>query len=162
MGQNTQAPPTSSEGAPNSTCFFEHTIEVESHSSLKNGKIISFARRGRSGAPGRPFIRTNPKAKAAQDVLVFSLQVRARELSFNNPWGHPLRIVWVLEQSSYWTKGKPKRLNRKAGDLSNLIQNCEDALTKAGIIEDDSLIVDMHASKVPSHRNAIHLKLFPA
>ncbi len=135
------------------TCIFRHTIEVDRHSSLKNSKRISF--RGK-----KAYLRTDSRTKHAQDFLVLSLQMRARELSFDHPYGHPMRVLWLLEQSNYWTKGKPIRLNRKAGDLSNLIQGCEDALTKAGIIEDDSLIVEMHATKVPSHRNAITIQLF--
>lgn len=140
------------ESALNS-CFFRHTIEVERHTSLKNTKLI--ARFGR-----RLGLRTAPKTKAAQDFLVLSLQERARDLHFDRPWGHALRVVWHLEFAAYWTKGKPIRLNRKAGDLSNAIQACEDALTKAGIIEDDSLIVEMRAKKIPSHRNAITVELF--
>ncbi len=105
---------------------------------------------------------SDPKARAAQEFLMFSLQNRARLLHFDRPWGDALRIMWHLELTAYWTKGKPVRLNRKAGDLSNLIQGCEDALTKAGIIEDDSLIIEMSAVKVPSHRNAITMRLFAA
>ncbi len=71
-----------------------------------------------------------------------------------------MHIVWILELTDYWTKGKPKRLNRTAGDLTNLIQGCEDALTKAEIIEDDSLIVSMSAVKTPSSRNAITMELY--
>ncbi len=71
--------------------------------------------------------------------------------------------MWALEFDSYWTKSKPRRINRKAGDLSNSIQSCEDALVKAGILEDDSLIVGMTAVKRPSHdgKNRISIQLFP-
>lgn len=141
---NPQAPPS----APNA-CFFRHTIEVDRHTSLKNTKRIS---RGRMFTDGR--------TKRAQNLLVLSLSQRARNVLHDSPWGHPLRIVWTLELANFWTKGKPKRLNRTAGDLSNLIQGCEDALTKAGIIEDDSLIVEMYAKKIPSHRNAITMELY--
>ncbi len=133
--------------------FFTCTIEVDAHSSLKNRKIISFA-------GNRPFLRTAPKTKAAQNFLVLELQRRARDLHFDKPWGRALRVLWHLELDSYWTKGKPIRINRKAGDITNLIQGCEDALIKAGIIEDDSLIVRMSAEKVPSTRNAITVELF--
>lgn len=69
--------------------------------------------------------------------------------------------VWSLEFSRYFTK--KRTINRKAGDLTNLIQGCEDALTKAGVIEDDSLIIEMHAKKIPSldGKNRISVQLFP-
>ncbi len=71
-----------------------------------------------------------------------------------------MSALWKLELTNHITKSKPKRVNRKAGDLTNLIQGCEDALTKAGIIEDDSLIVSMSAIKGQSYRNAITIELF--
>lgn len=140
---------------------FQCTIEVESHTSLKNKKIIGYKWNGKHSAK-RPFLRTEARTKAAQDFLVLALLQRARAINFDKPLGVPLRSLWTLQFANYWTKGKPIRLNRKAGDLTNSIQGCEDALTKAFIIEDDSLIVEMHAKKIPSPdgQNRITVELF--
>ncbi len=142
--------PQSAQAAPTSDkLLFECTIEVDRHSSLKNRKLIS---RGR--------IYTDPRVKNRQNFLVLALQERARRVLLDKPIGCALRAVWNLEFAAFWTKTRPIRLNRKSGDLSNSIQGCEDALTKAMIIEDDSLIIEMSARKVPSHRNAITIQLF--
>jgi Holliday junction resolvase RusA-like endonuclease len=144
-----------------SDCLFFHSIEVENHTSLKNRKIISYRWRGKHSAKRVPFLRTESRTKAAQELLVLSLQARARDVGLSEPLGFPLRIVWTLELTSYWTKGKPIRLNRKAGDLTNLIQGIEDSLTKSRIIEDDSLFVEIYARKVPSldGKNRIILRI---
>lgn len=149
------------QGNKTSHYLFFHTLEIENHTSLKNRKVISYKWRGKHSAKRIPFLRTESKTKAAQELLVLHLQSRARELGINQPFGFPLCVLWELQLASYWTKGKPKRLNRKAGDLTNLIQGCEDALTRSGVIEDDSLIVRMYAKKIPSidGKNRIILKI---
>lgn len=163
-GTANQASPSFQGGIDVNRLLFEHTIEVDAHSSLKNSKIISYFGGRRNSATSRPFLRTKPKAKAAQEFLVLALQERARRILLDRPISRPVFALWTLELASYYTKGKPKRLNRKAGDLSNLIQGPEDALMKAGILEDDALIVMMTAAKMPSSdgKNRIKIQLFRA
>jgi Holliday junction resolvase RusA-like endonuclease len=62
------------------------------------------------------------------------------------------------------SRDKPRRGLRKAtlGDMSNLYQGPEDALTKAGIITDDKIICDHnYSARLPSDRNELEIFLFP-
>lgn len=132
---------------------FECCIEIDKHTSYKNRKRIS---RGR--------LFTDPKTKARQNILVLELQERARRVLLDKPLSGPLLSMWVMELNQYWTKSKPRRLNLKAGDVNNLVLGPEDALTKAGIIEDDAWIVGSFNIKKPSPDgiNRIKLQLFVA
>lgn len=142
--------------------LFDCTIEVEKHSSLKNSKVISYkwTRKASGRARKIPFLRTEDKTKRAQEFLLLSLQNRARQLLLNKPIGTAVRAVWELQLTNFYTKNGT--VNRRAGDITNLIQGCEDALTKANIIEDDSLICSMEAVKKasPDGINRISIKLF--
>lgn len=85
------------------------------------------------------------------------MQIRARELRIDKPISCPLQIMLTISVNNYYTqKGA---LNRRAGDLDNLIQGPIDCLMRAGIIEDDSQIVSIIADKVLGP-NEIRIKLF--
>ncbi len=166
MERSLKETPAQGEATPDPNLLFEHTLEVESHTSLKNRKVIGYKWRGKnrpaSGSRKIPFLRTDTATKLAQNLLVLELQARARRILLSRPWDCPMLALWSLELTNFTTK--KGTINKRAGDLTNLIQGCEDALTKAGIIADDSLIVQMKAEKKQSLDgvNRIHIKLFSA
>jgi hypothetical protein len=70
-----------------------------------------------------------------------------------------VRALWLFECSRFFTK--KGTINQRSGDLTNLIQGPEDALTKAGIIADDSLITEIQAYKKHGDKDRIILVLIP-
>lgn len=138
---------------PQSHLLFHFITEVSGFSSKKNNKSIY------RGKGGRPFIATNSKYKALDDILVLHLRRRAAELHLVKTISHPVRCVFHFFSPSWVTKRGT--INRRAGDLSNLFLGPEDALQKAGIIDDDSQILSYDGSrKILSQDTKIEIYLF--
>lgn len=106
--------------------LFSAEIPVDKHFSKKN-----------NWKPGNRRIYST--TSAAEQSLVYSLLERARAVNFGKPIDVPVYLLCVLKQHNFYTKkGKIKKINRRAGDTTNLVQGVEDALQKAGIVLDDA------------------------
>lgn len=112
--------------------LFRAEIKVESHYSKKNSKVISFNRKTRNH-----FVRSSNKAQRCESALIISL-AEAIEPSKNTQF--PLTCPLHLKCLFMYKVNKNGSKTKKIIDLSNLIQGPEDALQKAGIIQNDNLI----------------------
>lgn len=130
------------EAPKSSKALFTADVYVDTHYSKKNGRTFNY----RTGQ-----IIYNPRVRALEQSLVLQLQQRARDIHFGDPIDFPVHLLCILQLSNFYTqKGK---VNKRAGDLSNILQGVEDSLQKAGIISDDGLIVALTATKLqgPNH-----------
>jgi Holliday junction resolvase RusA-like endonuclease len=158
MAELAQAAQNGHQESPNDDrVLFTAEIIVSKHYSKKNSKVISYRRGRGNSAASRPFIRTTNEARMAEEFLVLSLQSRARELNFSSPIDIPVRLLCVLQLPQLFTQ--KRTINLRSGDASNLVQGPEDALTKAGIIIDDSLITDLQVLKEWGVEHKITLSL---
>ncbi len=140
--------------SPQSHLLFHASIEVSAFSSKKNRKVIH-----RNFQTGRNFIGSDPKHAKLDRILVCALQSIARNLHFNKPINFAVRAVFLFHSPNWLTK--KGSINKRAGDLSNLIQGPEDSLMAAQIIEDDSQILSYDGSrKILSQDTKIEIYLF--
>jgi Holliday junction resolvase RusA-like endonuclease len=119
-----------------SEVLFYAEFIVPNHSSKKNGKQISFNKK-----TGRNFIRSNDKVLNAQSVILNKLNKLKADTSFKTITDDVIAefVFWFPENVFYTKKGlRSKTLN----DLSNLYEQAQDCLQRAGIIENDTQIVN--------------------
>jgi Holliday junction resolvase RusA-like endonuclease len=146
--------------------LFSASFEVPSHGIKKNNKTIRFARR-RSGdvAMGkskyRPFIANTDKQTSAEEYMVLELSRHTRRMGADIPISDPLHAVFFFVYPSDVFYTKKGRVSKNLPDLSNLYEMPQDALTKAGIIEDDYLICSHDGSRrMPGDKYELHIFLF--
>ncbi len=144
-----------------SRVLFECTVSVQEHFSQKNAKTIGWRRTGRATGGSRrkaglaPFIRSTTRSQSAKNLLLLSLQDRARASNIREPITVPVRVLLSICTNKFFTaKGQ---VSLKSGDLDNLIQGPIDCLVKAGILKDDGLIVELTAIKRFGEENQVHL-----
>lgn len=126
-----------------SNILYSITIKVEKHYSQKNGKVIRWG--GRNSVARGPFIANSNQSYRLGKYLVSQMQIRARELNIDKPFTCPVQLLCAIGIDTMWTqKGT---LNKKSGDLDNLIQGPIDSLMKAGVIEDDCQITEITCLK---------------
>jgi len=154
--------------------LFEAVIYVASHYAKKNAKTIRY--RGRKNAPGFasrstglvPYIANTIANQQSEHVLVFHLSRVRSKLHLDSPICYPLHVVfnffspnWVKKQKTLKLKSQPPlEINARAGDLDNIIQGPLDALVKARIITDDSIITDIKQRKIRSSKTAVHIQIY--
>ena len=132
-----------------SKLLFSAHIEVERHLSQKNRKDIFLNKR-----TGVRFIGQEPKSRQAKDSLVRELRREASKAHFSQPIGSPVWAVFLFTFMDFFTK--KGNIRKTLPDLSNLYQGPEDALQKAGILENDSLIHSHDLSRrIPGDKNSI-------
>lgn len=136
-----QAPQTSNEGASNTNLLFRCQFDVPYFTSQKNAKTIHFKR-------GRPFIASTAKSTSARGFLLSQLQMLARDANIGQPFDMEMRLLLTFCLSNFYNK--KGKIHRRSGDLDNLIAAPVDALVKAGIISDDSLLTSITANKIAS------------
>ena len=121
-------------------------INVDSHVSKKNSRPIF--RTG--GGKGRAFIGKSPKLVHAEAYLTQELRrewaayckALKRDLS---PIDYPIHVKFTFMFKDYYTKHGV--MSKKLPDLSNLYELPQDALQRAGIIENDVLIFSHDGSR---------------
>ncbi len=132
-----------SQGETLNGVLYSVTIPVEKHYSQKNNKRLIW--RGKNSAAQRPMLISSENTMRLSKHILSAMQIRAKELGLDKPISCPMSIMLTISIDNFWTvKGT---INKKAGDLDNLIQGPIDCLMKAGIVEDDAFIVSIMAKK---------------
>lgn len=135
--------------------LFSATFSLPSHGIKKNSKDILFNK-----ATGRRFVASNAKAKKQENQLVnlLLLEKNKKQLSTikDRVW---LKLEFYFPKDKFFTK--KSTISKKLPDLSNLYQMPEDALEKAKIIDNDTLI-DSHdgSRRLMSASNEYILKIY--
>lgn len=125
-----------------SEVLFSCKIEVTKHGIKKNSKMIAFNR-----ATGRRFIASNHKAKFLENALIHRLTIEKFKARMDTiECDVNAKITFYYPKSVYFAKAGHR--SNKVGDLSNLYQNVEDSLQKAGIIKNDALIIGHDGSRL--------------
>src|SRR5690606_28376467 len=119
--------------------LFACELTLPFHYVKKNSKSI-FYRKSKAGRTV-PFIASSARQRDAEKILLLALQSRAVTVRPSEPIRDP---VWAM-LSFFYPRAqfltKKNTINRNLPDLSNLIEGPQDALTKAGIIEDDCIVM---------------------
>lgn len=121
--------------------IFKAKFEVPYHAVLKNNKQISYNKKN-----GRNFLRSNDRVIFAKDWLFAKLtneKLKSRVDKINCYFN--LKLIFYFPESVFFTKKGSRSL--KIPDISNLYELPQDVLTKAGIIEDDTLVESHNGSK---------------
>jgi Holliday junction resolvase RusA-like endonuclease len=121
--------------------LFKCSIVVHRHAIKKNGKTIR-----RNFATGRPMIASNSKAEYLEKYLVSKLQIerfKQRIDLIRQPIN--LKLTFFYPESVYFAKTGNR--SNKVGDTSNLYESPQDALQKAGVIENDNLVESHDGSR---------------
>lgn len=117
--------------------LFKAKFPVPGHGIKKNNKQIAMNRR-----TGQRFIRTNDKAKFLEEWLIKKLiaeKLKQRLDTITTPIN--AKFIFYFPKTQYFTKKNER--SKKLPDLSNLYETIQDALQKANVIENDTLI-DSH------------------
>lgn len=130
------------------------------HKSKKNGKQ-PFVITPKNG--GRPFatLPTRPDIKQAEDFFMLQLRSIANRMPSFKCIGSDVQLwgIFHFYFKNYYVK-KKKQINKKINDLSNLYELPQDALQKAGIIENDSQIASHDLSRrLPGSKDEIEIFL---
>ena len=120
--------------------LFYARIPVESHVVKKNSKKIKTVWDRNSYSGVRRYIGGSDRQKYAEEFLVSRLWGGTPHFRLDSPLSDPLWCVFNFQYSerSYYTK--KGLVNKNLPDLSNLYELPQDALQKARIIQNDSLI----------------------
>lgn len=140
--------------------LFQARFEVDRHISKKNGKTpyIIWPRGG-----GKPYavLPTDPIVKQAEEFQMLKLRSISNRMQSFKCIGSDVRLwgIFHFYFKNYHLVKKNKR-NKKINDLSNLYELPQDALQKAGIIEDDGQIESHDLSRrLPGEKNEIEIIL---
>lgn len=143
-----------------SQILFQARFEVDHHISKKNGKTpyIIYPKAG-----GKPYatLPTDPIVKQAEEFQMLQLRSAFNRSGLSKCIGYDVRLwgIFHFYFSNYYVKNN-KRVNRKINDLSNLYELPQDALQKAGVIEDDGQIESHDLSRrLPGEKNEIEIIL---
>lgn len=109
--------------------LFYCMMPVEAHTSKKNSKRIF------KNSKGQMFIGGDKKSLGNLQSLINNFTLQGKK-QLDEPINEPIKVTMRFHYP-YTKKGL---IPKKIMDLSNLYQGPEDALQKAGVIKDDSLI----------------------
>ncbi len=111
------------------------------HGIKKNSKEIGYNR-----ATGKRFIRSNDRAKFVENWLIQKLTVEKLKQRLDTI-EHDIsaKFTFYFPESVYYTKKNVR--SQKVPDLSNLFESIQDALQKAKVITNDSMIVSLDGSR---------------
>lgn len=140
--------------------LFQARFEVDHHISKKNGKT-PFVIWPKGGGKPRAVLPTDPVVKQAENFQMLQLRSIANRMPRFECIGSDVRLwgIFHFYFSNYHLKNEAKR-NKKLNDLSNLYELPQDALQKAGIIEDDGQIESHDLSRrLPGEKNEIEIIL---
>lgn len=138
----------------NSGILFYCKFPVPFHGIKKNSKQIAVNRK-----TGARFIRSNDRAKFAQDWLVKKLTTERLKQGIDTiTCDTNIKFIFHIPESLYYTKQGIR--SKKVADLSNLYETPQDALQKALIIENDSQVESHDGSRrVPIKDNTAWLEI---
>ncbi len=121
--------------------IFHCLIQVPRHGIKKNSKRIF-----KNFKTGKPFITSSQDAKASELILTRKLTIEKIKNKIDTiTQDINVAYTFFYPETVYYTKQGIR--SKKVGDLSNLIETPSDALQKAKIIENDSIICSLDGSK---------------
>lgn len=124
-----------------SETLFKCKIQVPKHSIKKNSKQIF-----QNKATGKRFIASNSKAQYLENYLTHQLLIQKLKQRLETiEFDLSASFKFYFPENVYLTK-LGKRSHRVA-DLSNLLEAPQDALQKAKVILNDSLICELNDCK---------------
>lgn len=131
--------------------LFRCVIDVETHKVKKNGKSAFFNKK-----TGKAWVTRDRDAIVAENFLVDLLTVQKNRQLYGHSLTGELHVKLVFYFKDFYTV-KMQR-NRRIPDLDNLFCLPLDALTKAGVIEDDNQIASLDGSRRrPGERNSLEI-----
>lgn len=146
--------------ANNGDALFHFHMKVPKHVVKKNRRPIK-----RNWATGKPFLGKSLELSCAESKLEDLLRIKImREPAFKTI-AVPVWCVFLFyfpAEDFVVKKGKRKgKLSGRLPDLSNLIEMPQDALQKAGVIENDNLICSLDLSRrLPGDRASLEIFIF--
>lgn len=127
--------------------LFKFATRVRKHWSIKNANKIR-------KAGNRYFIGKDQELLNDKEFLTLELKQAWKKDTITQPIHAQFKFYFV----DYYTK--KGEMNKRLGDLSNIIQMPEDCLQAAGIIQDDALILSYDGSrKLPSDRDYDYIEI---
>lgn len=135
--------------------LFHVIVPVRKHTTKKNGKTAFYSKR-----LNKAWVTTKKSARTEEEKLIETLLIvkkTIKDVTF--PITEEIHAEFIFNMSDYYTKKGERRKNLP--DLSNLIELPQDALEKAGIIENDSLIYSLDGSRrLPSEQDTLEITLW--
>lgn len=133
---------------------FSAVIALPFHASKKNSNKIFFNKQ-----TGQRFVSPSDRVKKASCLLLHELRARARQVGLSEPIKSRVHTVLLFgfPHDQFYTK--KLRESRTLGDCSNLAQIVEDALQKAGIIENDCLLAPLYVDRIVTDNLQVHIEL---
>lgn len=95
---------------------------------------------GRNAVGGRVVLQDSPASKRWRKLVAYQAEQEKRGVGMGWPLGGPVAVDLTFELS-----GDPVAV--RSGDLDKLYRNVLDALTDAGVYEDDVQVVRLSGSK---------------
>ncbi len=131
--------------------LFRTVVEVDSHASKKNSKNAYYDKKS-----GRAWVTRSHKSIKSQNHVETQLQVAKNRQLHGQTIMCDVQITMVFYFVDFFTKKMTR--NKKLHDLDNLLCLPLDALTKVGVIEDDSQVVSLDGCRrKPGNRNYIEI-----
>lgn len=142
-------------GPPRFHCY----VKVDKHVVKKNRRTIELNRRTLT-----PFIGKSRELKVAEVVLANKIEDAAKKFNIELITGPVWCVFWFhFPHDRYYTRTGPRKglIHGNLPDLSNLLELPQDALQKAGVIEDDQQICSLDLSRrVPGKEMALEVFVF--
>ncbi len=131
--------------------LFRTIVEVDSHVVKKNSKSAFYDKK-----TGRAWVTRSSKAISAQNYLEKILALNRNRQLHGETISGDVQISLIFTFNDYYTKKMTR--NKKLPDLDNLLCLPLDALTKAGVIEDDGNVVSLDGSRrKPGAKNTLEI-----
>jgi Holliday junction resolvase RusA-like endonuclease len=128
-------------------------VPVLRHYIKKNSRPIYKNRK-----TGKTFIGKNKELIEAENYLVRKFQEEAQKIGLFDPINEPIWVIFFFHFTKDQFFTQKGYMRKTIGDLSNLYQLPEDCLEKAGIIENDCLIMAHdYSRKLPSDTNELEI-----
>lgn len=125
-----------------SEVLFRCRVQVPKHGVKKNSKEIRFNRRTK-----RRYIGSNDNVLLCERWLLQRLQLERLKQKLDEPITADInaKFTFYFPSSVYYTKKGAR--NKNLADQSNLYELPQDVMIKAGIIDDDNIIVSHDGSR---------------
>jgi Holliday junction resolvase RusA-like endonuclease len=134
--------------------LFHIVIPVDKHLTKKNGKRAFHDKKS-----GKTWVTSKPGVREQEEEMVLILMSAKNSMRKTFPFTQDIHAEFIFTFDDYYTKQLERRKNLP--DLSNLIELPQDALQKAGIIENDTQICYLDGStRKPGDRNVLEIYLW--
>jgi Holliday junction resolvase RusA-like endonuclease len=134
--------------------LFHIVIPVEKHLTKKNGKRAFHDKKS-----GKTWVTSKPGVREQEVEMTYILMSAKNQIRKDWPLTQDIHAEFIFTFDDFYTKKFERRKNLP--DLSNLIELPQDALQKAGIIENDTQICFLDGStRKPGDKNILEIYLW--